>query len=160
MFETPGSGRYFKFIALPGADGTVAAAEIGIKGETIPKWVILACYVMIALGTMFGGWRIIKTMGTKITKIRPLEGVCAESSAGLVLLGTAYFGVPVSTTHVISGAIMGVGAVENASKVRWNTARKIIWAWILTIPLTAIYTAIVYWIVNALYMTLRTPTAG
>lgn len=129
------------------------AAELVKEGKAavpIPPWIILSCYGAIALGTMFGGWRIIKTMGTKITKIRPMEGVCAESAAGLVLLGTAHFGVPCSTTHVISGAIMGVGAVENASKVRWNTARKILWAWILTIPLTAIYTAIVYLLVRAL----------
>ncbi len=140
--------------------GKEALAAAGKHPVDIPKWVILSCYSMIALGTMFGGWRIIKTMGTKITKIRPLEGVCAESSAGLVLLGTAHFGVPVSTTHVISGAIMGVGAVENASKVRWNTARKILWAWILTIPLTAIYTAIVYWIIRSVYMALHSPTAA
>jgi PiT family inorganic phosphate transporter len=113
-------------------------------------WVILSCYAAIGLGTMFGGWRIVKTMGTKITKIRAMEGFCAESAASLVLMGTAHYGIPVSTTHVISGAIMGVGAVEHAAKVRWVTARNILWAWILTIPLTAIFTAGVYLVLHHL----------
>lgn len=110
----------------------------------IKPWIALSCYSAIALGTMLGGWRIVKTMGTKITKIRAMEGFCAESASSLVLLGTAHFGIPVSTTHVISGSIMGVGTVEQASKVRWVTARKIIWAWLLTIPLTGICAFVVH----------------
>jgi inorganic phosphate transporter, PiT family len=112
----------------------------------IQPWVAFACYTAISLGTMFGGWRIVKTMGTGITKIRAREGFCAETSAAIVLMGTAHFGIPVSTTHVISGAVMGVGAVEGVKSVRWVTARKIMWAWLLTIPLTGMCSAVVYWI--------------
>ncbi len=108
------------------------------KTFELQPWVIISCYSAISLGTMLGGWRIVKTMGTKITKIRAMEGFCAETASSLVLIGTAHFGIPVSTTHVISGAIMGVGTIEQASKVRWITARKIIWAWLLTLPLTGI----------------------
>jgi PiT family inorganic phosphate transporter len=115
----------------------------------IDGWVVFACYAAITIGTMFGGWRIVKTMGTSITKIRPMEGFCAESSSGLVLLGTAHAGIPVSTTHVIAGSIMGVGTVEHAGKVRWITARRILWAWILTIPLTAIFAGLSYMVVSA-----------
>lgn len=111
----------------------------------IPMWVALSCQAAIALGTFFGGWRIVKTMGTNITKIRAREGFCAETSSSLVLFGTAHFGIPVSTTHVISGAIMGVGTVENARAVRWQTARRIIWAWLLTIPVTAAIGALTYY---------------
>jgi PiT family inorganic phosphate transporter len=93
---------------------------------------------------MLGGWRIVKTMGTKITKIRAKEGFCAETAAAIVLLGTAHFGIPVSTTHVIAGSIMGVGAVEQAAKVRWITARKIVYAWLLTIPVSALIAALCY----------------
>ena len=114
----------------------------------IVGWVALACYIAIGLGTAFGGWRIVKTMGTKITKIRAVEGFCAESAAALVLMGTANYGIPVSTTHVISGSIMGVGAVERAGQVKWVTARKIIWAWFLTIPATAIVAALSYFIIQ------------
>ncbi|MFA5205303.1 MAG: inorganic phosphate transporter [Lentisphaeria bacterium] len=128
----------------------LAAGGFISKTAEIPHWVVLSCYSAIALGTMFGGWRIVKTMGTRITKIRAMEGFCAESAAGLVLMATAHYGVPVSTTHVISGAIMGVGTVERAAKVRWVTARNILWSWILTMPLTAIFTALVYWVLHAL----------
>lgn len=100
----------------------------------IPHWVVLSCYVAIAVGTMSGGWRIVKTMGTSITKIRQQEGFCSETAAAAVLMTTAHFGIPVSTTHVISGAIMGVGTVEGVRKVRWTTARRILWAWVITIP--------------------------
>ena len=110
----------------------------------IDNWVALSAHAAIALGTAFGGWRIVKTMGTSITKIRPLEGFCAESSSAIVLFGTAHIGIPVSTTHVIAGSIMGVGTVEHARQVRWMTARKIVWAWILTIPLTAVVAALSY----------------
>jgi inorganic phosphate transporter, PiT family len=110
----------------------------------IDGWVVLACYSAISLGTVFGGWRIVKTMGTSITKIRQMEGFCAEASAGLVLIGTAHAGIPVSTTHVIAGAIMGVGTVENAKNLRWVTARKIIWAWVITIPASAVFSGVAY----------------
>jgi PiT family inorganic phosphate transporter len=113
-------------------------------------WIVLSCYTAIGLGTMLGGWRIVKTMGTKITKIQAKEGFCAESAAALVLLGTAHFGIPVSTTHVIAGSIMGVGAVEQAAKVRWITARKILYAWLLTIPATAAFGAIAYLVLRPL----------
>jgi PiT family inorganic phosphate transporter len=117
----------------------------------IDRWVVLACYVTIALGTVFGGWRIVKTMGTNIAKIRAMEGFCSGTAAGLVLLGTAHFGIPVSTTHVIAGSIMGVGTVEGARGVRWVTARRIIWAWILTIPMTGLFSAITYHFVSAFH---------
>jgi inorganic phosphate transporter, PiT family len=110
----------------------------------IPKWVVFSAYTSISLGTIFGGWRIVKTMGTSITKIREMEGFCSNAAAAVVLIGTSHFGIPVSTTHVISGSIMGVGAVEHAAKVRWITARKIIWAWILTIPTAAIFAGLSY----------------
>jgi PiT family inorganic phosphate transporter len=110
----------------------------------IDSWVILACYTAIALGTFFGGWRIVRTMGTKITKIGATEGFCAETAAACVLLGTQHLGIPVSTTHVIAGSIMGVGAVKPAATVRWVTARRIVWSWLLTIPLTAACSAVIY----------------
>lgn len=114
------------------------------------RWIILSCHAAIALGTAFGGWRIVRTMGTRITKIRSMEGFCAESASALVLLGTAHFGIPVSTTHVIAGAIFGVGSVEGVGKVRWGTARKIIWAWLLTIPATALFSWVAYNLISLL----------
>jgi PiT family inorganic phosphate transporter len=110
----------------------------------LQPWIVFSCYAAISLGTMFGGWRIVRTMGTQITKIGPVEGFCSSTAATLVLFFATHFGIPVSTTHVISGSIMGVGALENAGKVRWITARKIAWAWFLTIPLTALCSAVVY----------------
>lgn len=127
--------------------GVIAMALVagGIHQElTLDAWVIWSCYIAIGLGTMMGGWRIVKTMGTQITKIRPLEGFVSESSAAVVLFTTSSMGIPVSTTHVISGSIMGVGAVENAAKVKWITARRIVWAWIITIPAAASIAALVY----------------
>jgi PiT family inorganic phosphate transporter len=118
--------------------------------EILP-WVAFACYASIGLGTMFGGWRIVKTMGTGITKIRSREGFCAESASAMVLMGTAHFGIPVSTTHVISGAIMGVGAVEGARTVRWSTARKLVWAWLMTIPMAALCAGVVYRIISHIH---------
>ena len=116
----------------------------GINKEfALNNWVILTCYSALALGTICGGWRIVKTMGTSITKIHATEGFCAETSAAVVLLGTQHFGIPVSTTHVIAGSIMGVGSTQRAT-VRWITARKIIWAWIITIPASATFAAIAY----------------
>ncbi len=114
---------------------------------SVPTWVILSCHAAIALGTYLGGWRIVKTMGTKITKLRPLEGFCAESSGGIVLLLTALVGIPVSTTHVIAGSILGVGVAENVRAVRWITARRMVWAWIVTIPASAVIAAGSYLII-------------
>ncbi len=110
----------------------------------IPKWVIIASYSAIALGTFFGGWRIVKTMGMKITKLKPFHGFAAETSGAFVLLGASHFGIPVSTTHVISGSIIGVGSVKRSSGVRWQIARKILIAWVLTIPMSAIIAALSY----------------
>jgi PiT family inorganic phosphate transporter len=110
----------------------------------VPFYVVLLCHVAIALGTMFGGWRIVRTMGMKITKLRPIDGFCAEFAGAATLIGTALMGIPVSTTHTITGAIVGVGSVKRLSAVRWGVAGKIVWAWILTIPFAGIMGALVY----------------
>lgn len=112
----------------------------------VNEWVILSCFAAISLGTAFGGWRIVKTMGGKVTKIGPQEGFCSETASSIVLIGTAHFGIPVSTTHVIAGSIMGAGSVKGSKAVRWITARRILWAWVLTIPLTALCSALFYFI--------------
>jgi len=104
----------------------------------VPFWVILAAHAAIALGTLAGGWRIVKTMGMRLTKLRPVGGFCAETAGALMLIGTAVGGIPVSTTHTITGSIVGVGATQRISAVRWGLAGRIIWAWILTIPLSAL----------------------
>src|SRR5664280_2167033 len=111
-------------------------------------WIILSCQTAIALGTLFGGWRIVKTMGQKITKLKPFEGFCAETSGALTLFGATHFGIPVSTTHVITGAIIGVGAMKGASAVKWGVTTKIFWAWILTIPVSAVIGSIMYHLLN------------
>ena len=110
----------------------------------VPFWVVLICHAAIGLGTLAGGWRIVKTMGMRITKLRPIGGFSAESAGAITLLGTALWGIPVSTTHTITGAIMGVGATHRLSAVRWGVATQIVWAWILTIPVSAVVAAIVY----------------
>ena len=110
----------------------------------VPLWVIFACHASISLGTFFGGWRIVRTMSQRITYLRPYQGFCAETGGGLVLLMNAIFGIPVSTTNVISSSIMGVGAVNRLSAVRWGVARRVIWAWILTIPMSALIAALAY----------------
>jgi PiT family inorganic phosphate transporter len=107
----------------------------------IPFWVIMAAHAALALGTMSGGWRIVKTMGMRITKLRPVGGFCAETAGALTLLGTAVAGIPVSTTHTITGSIMGVGSLQRFSAVRWGVAGRIVWAWIFTIPASAIVAA-------------------
>lgn len=114
----------------------------------MPDWLPLACYTAIALGTMAGGWRIVKTMGSRITKVTPLEGVCAEGAGSLTLLLTVLLGIPVSTTHTITGAIIGVGAVKRVSAVRWGVTLNLVWAWILTIPLSALLSMGLYWLFN------------
>jgi len=116
-------------------------------GEDVPPtWTIVVCYTAIALGTMFGGWRIVKTMGQKITKLKPVGGFCAETGGALTLFLATALGIPVSTTHTITGAIVGVGSVQRASAVRWGVAGTIVWAWIFTIPASAFVAAIAYWI--------------
>jgi PiT family inorganic phosphate transporter len=111
-----------------------------------PAWVIVACYTAIGAGTMFGGWRIVKTMGQKITKLKPVGGFCAETGGALTLFIATAMGVPVSTTHTITGAIVGVGSVQRASAVRWGLAGNIVWAWVLTIPAAAFVAAVAYWL--------------
>ena len=111
-----------------------------------PTWTIISCYIAIALGTMFGGWRIVKTMGQKITKLKPVGGCCAETGGAITLFLATSFGIPVSTTHTITGAIVGVGATRRASAVRWGVAGNIVWAWIFTIPASAFIAAIAYWL--------------
>jgi PiT family inorganic phosphate transporter len=118
----------------------------GMLGDTfhIPFWVVLACQAAIALGTMFGGWRIVKTMGQKVSKLRPVDGFCAEFGASVTLFVSSFFGIPVSTTHTITGSIMGVGAMKRLTAVRWGVAGQIIWAWVLTIPCAAAIAAVTY----------------
>ncbi len=131
--------------------GIIVTVLVAAKYQSqfyIPYWVVIACYTTIGLGTMFGGWRIVKTMGMKITKLRPIGGFCAEFAGATTLLLTAMFGIPVSTTQTITGSIMGVGSVNRISAVKWGVAGKIIWAWILTIPLSAAFGALVYWIIH------------
>jgi len=119
------------------------------KGFEIPFWVIIICHAAIALGTMFGGWRIVKTMGTKITKLQPFGGFCAETAGAITLFLATHLGIPVSTTHTITGAIIGVGATRRISAVKWGVAGTIVWAWILTIPLAAFVAAISYVAIRA-----------
>lgn len=111
-----------------------------------PAWVIISCYVAIAAGTMFGGWRIVKTMGQKITKLKPVGGFCAETGGAITLFLATAMGIPVSTTHTITGAIVGVGSARRASAVRWGVAGNIVWAWIFTIPAAAFVAAVAYWV--------------
>jgi PiT family inorganic phosphate transporter len=110
----------------------------------VPLWVILAAHAALGLGTMAGGWRIVKTMGMRLTKLRPVGGFCAETAGAVMLIGTAIGGIPVSTTHTITGSIMGVGATRRFSAVRWGVAGRIVWAWILTIPLSGALAAAVW----------------
>ncbi|MET0310705.1 MAG: inorganic phosphate transporter [Burkholderiaceae bacterium] len=122
------------------ATGYTAAAD-----TSPPTWVIIGCYLCIAAGTMFGGWRIVKTMGQKITKLKPVGGFCAETGGALTLFIATAAGIPVSTTHTITGAIVGVGSVQRASAVRWGVAGNIVWAWIFTIPASAFVAAVAYY---------------
>jgi PiT family inorganic phosphate transporter len=114
----------------------------------IPWWVILMAHAAIALGTLTGGWRIVHTMGSKITKLQPIGGFAAETAGAITLFASSWLGVPVSTTHTITGAIVGVGATRRLSAVRWGIARRIVWAWVLTIPASAAIGAGTYWIVK------------
>lgn len=112
----------------------------------IPEWVVIGCYTAIGLGTMMGGWRIVKTMGSKITKVTPFEGVAAETAGAMLLFGTERLGIPVSTTHTITGSIIGVGLTKRISAVKWGVTINLLWAWILTIPVSALMGAIIYFI--------------
>lgn len=125
------------------------ATNQAAKDAPIALWIVLSCHTAIALGTLFGGWRIVKTMGQKITKLKPFEGFCAETAGALTLFGATHFGIPVSTTHTITGAIMGAGASRRVSAVKWGVTRKIFWAWILTIPVSAIIGGILYYLISA-----------
>ena len=120
-----------------------------LKTFEVPFWVVIMAHGAIALGTMFGGWRIVKTMGTKITKLQPMGGFCAETSGAITLFVATHLGIPVSTTHTITGAIIGVGATRRISAVKWGVAGTIVWAWILTIPLSAAVSALSYFAIRA-----------
>lgn len=122
------------------------AAGVSTAQDALPWWVIISCYSAISLGTLFGGWRIVKTMGQKITKLKPVGGFCAETGGAITLFLATAIGVPVSTTHTITGAIVGVGASRKMSAVRWGVAGNIVWAWIFTIPASAFVAAIAWWI--------------
>ena len=128
------------------------ATGYSTAGEASPPlWTIISCYLAIGLGTMFGGWRIVKTMGQKITKLKPVGGFCAETGGAMTLFFATFLGVPVSTTHTITGAIVGVGSTQRMSAVRWGVAGNIVWAWILTIPASAFVADIAYWVSLQLY---------
>jgi PiT family inorganic phosphate transporter len=134
--------------------GIIAAALVAngniLEIKSMPDWVPLACYTAISLGTLSGGWKIVKTMGTRITKVTPLEGVCAETAGATTLFLTEQMGIPVSTTHTITGAIIGVGATKRLSAVRWGVTVNLLWAWILTIPISGLMAALTYYIVHFL----------
>lgn len=132
--------------------GIIAAAMVA-AGQLddirhVPNWVAFSCFAAIGLGTLSGGWKIVKTMGTRITKVTPLEGVSAETAGAITLFMTEHLGIPVSTTHTITGAIIGVGATKRLSAVRWGVTVNLLWAWILTIPVSAILAAIIYYILK------------
>jgi PiT family inorganic phosphate transporter len=128
------------------ATGYAAAGD-----KSPPTWTIVTCYLAIGAGTMFGGWRIVKTMGQRITKLKPVGGFCAETGGAMTLFLATALGIPVSTTHTITGAIVGVGSVQRASAVRWGVAGNIVWAWVLTIPASALVAALGYWLSNKLF---------
>ncbi|MGL4347162.1 MAG: inorganic phosphate transporter [Chitinophagaceae bacterium] len=134
------------------ANGIEAPSLLSIQEghlNDIPQWIPITCYITIALGTLIGGWRIVKTMGTKITKVTPFEGVAAESAGAITLYGVSQgLGIPVSTTHTISGSIMGTGMLKRISAVRWGVTRQMLIAWILTIPMSALIAAIVYYLLK------------
>ena len=124
----------------------LATGYASAEDKSPPSWTIVSCYMAIGLGTMFGGWRIVKTMGQKITKLKPVGGFCAETGGAMTLFLATGLGIPVSTTHTITGAIVGVGSTQRASAVRWGVAGGIVWAWILTIPASAFVAGVAYWI--------------
>ena len=123
----------------------IAAGYLG-REDPLPLWVVTACYITIAIGTAFGGWRIVKTMGQRITKLKPVGGCCAETGGAMMLFLATGLGIPVSTTHTITGAIIGVGSAQNASAVRWGVAGTIVWAWVLTIPCSAFIAGVAWYL--------------
>jgi len=123
----------------------IAAGMSSSEGQ-VPTWVVVACYTTIALGTLFGGWRIVKTMGQRITKLKPVGGFCAETGGAVTLFMATSFGIPVSTTHTITGSIVGVGSAQKFSAVRWGVAGAIVWAWVFTIPCSAFVAAVAWWL--------------
>jgi PiT family inorganic phosphate transporter len=136
--------------------GIIAALLVGAhkldanvlkESDALPVWIVLSCHSAIALGTMFGGWRIVRTMGNKLTRLQPMGGVCAESAAAATLFFASYKGIPVSTTHTITGAIVGVGSANRMSAVNWNVATRVVWAWVFTIPGAALVAMLSYWVV-------------
>ena len=132
--------------------GIITAAMVTggmLPDYEVPFWVVLSCHAAIAAGTMAGGWRVIKTMGQRITKLRPFDGFCAETSGAFTLILTAVSGIPVSTTHTITGSIIGVGAIKRLSAVKWGVTRELLWAWLLTIPVTGILAALIFSLLNA-----------
>ena len=129
----------------------VATGYAAAEDKSPPTWTIVSCYLAIGLGTMFGGWRIVKTMGQRITKLKPVGGFCAETGGAITLFLATGLGIPVSTTHTITGAIVGVGSTQWASAVRWGVAGNILWAWILTIPASACVAGVAYWISLLIY---------
>jgi PiT family inorganic phosphate transporter len=129
---------------------TVVLFTNGLLGSTfyVPFYIIILSYSVIAFGTMVGGWKVIRTLGMRVTKLTPFGGFSAETSAGLTIMGATILGIPVSTTHTITGSIIGVGAVKGLSAVRWGVAKNILWAWVLTIPVSAVSAVITYEIVT------------
>ncbi len=127
---------------------TIVLFTNGLLGSTfhVPFWVELLSYSVIALGTLIGGWKVIKTLGMRVTKLTPFGGFSAETSSGITIIIATFLGIPVSTTHTITGSIIGVGSIKGFSAVRWGVARNILWAWILTIPLSAVFAVITYWL--------------
>jgi inorganic phosphate transporter, PiT family len=148
--------RFFRrsnILAIRGNDAQktmgIIAGLLFAKGQLgsqfyVPLWVVLSCQAAMALGTLFGGWRIVKTMGSKITRLTPMQGFCAETGGALTLFAATWFGIPVSTTHTITGAIVGVGAARRLSAVRWNVASDVVIAWILTLPASGLIAAAFY----------------
>lgn len=141
---------YFKNVDPSQIPGWAHITFVDGKIHAIPLWVVYGCYTAISAGTLIGGWRIVRTMGSKITKLTPFEGVAAEGAGAALLFGTEAFGIPVSTTHTITGAIMGVGLTKRVSSVRWGVTINLLYAWILTIPVSMVLAAIIYWILKLL----------
>ncbi|MBB2822290.1 UNVERIFIED_ORG: PiT family inorganic phosphate transporter [Rhizobium esperanzae] len=165
-FAVDRSFRFLQFVSASlyslGHGGNDAQKTMGIiavllysqgylgGGFHVPLWVVLSCQAAMALGTLFGGWRIVHTMGSKITRLNPMQGFCAETGGALTLFGATWLGIPVSTTHTITGAIVGVGAARRMSAVRWGLAGNIVVAWIITLPAAAMISALSFWLVTGL----------
>ena len=132
------------------ATQTGLAHHLYLTGDGVPLWVELTAYTAISLGTLFGGWRIVHTMGSRITRLRPVGGFCAETGGALAITLASHYGIPVSTTHTITGSIVGVGATNRLSAVRWGLARRIVWAWLITIPASGIMAALAYYALSAI----------